>query len=91
MGGDKHPFDLRRGKRQVLAKGIHRIHQPFGRQGRKHFGADVLDVVIGAISVFRRQGVGRQARAAHADRQLFTETTDDPQDLAFAGEVKAVA
>jgi hypothetical protein len=91
LRGDEHPLDLLRRERQVFAERIHRIHQPFGGQGRKHLGADVLDVVVGAILVLRRQGVGGQAGAAHADRQLGGEATNDPQHLAFAGQVEAVA
>jgi hypothetical protein len=51
----------------------------------------VIDVVVGTVRVFRRQGVSGQARAAHADRQFGAETADDPQDLAFTGQVQAVA
>jgi hypothetical protein len=89
LRGDEHPLDLLRRERQVLAERIHRIHQPFGGQGREHLGADVLDVVVSAILVLRRQGVGGQAGAAHADRQRGEPA--DPQDLAFVGQVQAVA
>ena len=91
LRGHEHFLDLRRGKRQVLAERIHRVHQAIGRQGREHFGANVLDVVVGAVLVLRRQGVGGEAGGAHADRKRFAETPGDPQHLAFVGQVEAVA
>ncbi|GAA0384699.1 hypothetical protein GCM10008969_01830 [Pseudomonas veronii subsp. inensis] len=85
LRSDEHPLDLRRRKRQVLAKRIYRVHQPFSSKRRKHFAADVINVVIDTIRIFRWQGVRRQAGATHADRQLGAETADHPQDLAFTG------
>ncbi|WP_261986113.1 hypothetical protein [Pseudomonas aeruginosa] len=35
--------------------------------------------------------MGSQAGAAHGRRQAFAEAADDPQHLAFAGQVEAVA
>ncbi|MNS49455.1 N-formimino-L-glutamate deiminase [compost metagenome] len=91
LGGNEHPLDLRRGERQVLAKRIHGVDQPFGSQGREHVGADVIDIVVSAILVLRRQGVSRQAGAAHADRQFGAEATGHTQHLALVGQVQAVA
>ncbi|MNH42702.1 N-formimino-L-glutamate deiminase [compost metagenome] len=62
---DENLLDLRRGKRQVLAEGVHGIHQPLGGQRGQHLVADVRNVVVGATGVFRRQGVGSQAGGAH--------------------------
>ncbi|MNZ70715.1 N-formimino-L-glutamate deiminase [compost metagenome] len=87
---DEHPLDLGRRKRQVLAERIHRIHQPFGCQCRKHFAADMVDVVVGAVGILRRQGVSGQAGAAHADRQFGAKTTDHPQDFPLAGQVQTI-
>jgi len=49
----KHAGHLFRGKCQVFAERIHRIHQPFGRQGRQHFAADMLDIVVGTVLVLQ--------------------------------------
>jgi len=91
LRGDEYPLDLLRRERQILAERIHRIDQPFGGQCREHLGADVLDVVVSAILVLRRQSVGGQTGAAHADRQLRGEPANDPQDLAFTGQIQTVA
>ncbi len=90
-GADKHLFDLRRREGQVFAERIHRIHQPFCGQGREHFAADVMNVVVGAVGVFRRQRVRRQASAAHGDGQHRAEPTDYPQQFALAGQIQTVA
>ncbi|MCY1498646.1 hypothetical protein D9M68_326390 [compost metagenome] len=87
----EHPLHLGRGKRQVLAEGVHRIHQPLAGQGRQHVAADVVDVVVGTAGVFRRQGMGGQAGGAHGDRQGFAQAPRNPQHLALAGQVQAVA
>ncbi|MNT65882.1 N-formimino-L-glutamate deiminase [compost metagenome] len=68
LSGYKYALNLSRGKRQVFAECVHGVHQPFGGQGREHFSADVIDVIVGAIGIFRRQGMSRQTGAAHADR-----------------------
>ncbi|MCY1449114.1 hypothetical protein D9M71_658340 [compost metagenome] len=65
---DKDAFDLSRGKRQVLTERIHRINQTFGGQGREHLVADVGNVIVGTVLVFRRQGVRGKAGAAYAQR-----------------------
>ncbi len=92
LPGDlEHPLDLGRGKRQVFAECIDRVHQAFGCQGREHLGADMLDVVIGAILVLRRQRMGRQAGAAHGHRQFGAQTADHLEDLALAVQVQAIA
>ncbi|MNP06556.1 N-formimino-L-glutamate deiminase [compost metagenome] len=51
----------------------------------------MIDVIVSAIGVFRRQGVSRQAGAAHADGQFGAEATGHAQHLAFVGQVQAVA
>ncbi|MCY1241407.1 hypothetical protein D9M72_543040 [compost metagenome] len=51
----------------------------------------MIDVVVGAIGVFRRQGVSGQTGAAHADGQFGTEATGHAQHLALVGQVQAVA
>ncbi|MCY1504277.1 hypothetical protein D9M68_384420 [compost metagenome] len=91
LGHLEHPLHLRRREGQVLAEGVHRVHQPFAGQGRQHLVADVRDVVVGAAGVLRRQGVGGQAGGAHRERQGFAQAPGDAQHLALAGQVQAVA
>ncbi|MCY1427061.1 hypothetical protein D9M71_428910 [compost metagenome] len=88
---DEHPLDLGRGERQVFTECIHGIDQPFGRQCRKHHLADMADVIVSPVLVLRRQGMRRQAGTAHGQWQLFTEAANDLEQLAFAGQVQAVA
>ena len=90
-GALEHPLDLGRREGQVLAEGVDRIDQAFGRQGRQHLATHQVDVVVGTPGILRRQRMGGQAGGAHGHRQALAEAADHPQHLALAGQVEAVA
>jgi hypothetical protein len=60
---------LRGGEADAIAEAVDGVDQALGVQ-RRQPGADGVDVVVGAARVLGRQGVRREARRLHAEREL---------------------
>lgn len=74
----------------MFAEGVNRIRRAGRSRLRDDGVADQIDVVVGAVGVFRRQRMGRQTGGFHLDRQQLAQLARHPQHFQFALRAEAV-
>ena len=82
---------MRRGKADVFTEHVDRFKQLFLPQRGQYLIADQREVGFRILSVFRRNGMGRQQRWADIDRIIEAQLACDLQHFLFGLGVEAVS
>ena len=90
-GGGEHARDLVAGERNLLAKAVNSVDQPFARERWDHCVGDIRHIGLAPAREFWRQRVGAEECRADCDIALFGEPAGDGERFALGVKLKSIA
>ncbi len=87
----KDALGLGRRKADALAEDINRRNQFFMRHGRDHVVADLIDIGVGTVLIFRRQGVSAEQGGDHTDLAALFQRFGGAQHFQLVAQRQTVA